>query len=103
MDRTPRAAEDRHVGAAGGTFKAMSPQPIYRGRVKFFLEEKGWGAIVSPELPHDVWVHFGHIDREGFRALSEGDEVEFRYEECWGNQDSWHYRTTWARPVRPAR
>ncbi len=29
-----------------------------RGTVKFFNPEKGWGALVSPYLPHDLWVHF---------------------------------------------
>jgi cold shock protein len=78
-------------------------QPILRGRVKFFRADKGWGGIVSPDLPHDVWVHFSSIEAEGSHNFDEGDEVEFRYEDCWGHQDSWHYRTTWARRVEPGR
>jgi CspA family cold shock protein len=70
--------------------------------VKFFKAEKGWGAIVSPELPHDVWAPFSTIEAEGYRSLAEDDEVEFRYEDCWGSQDSWHYRTTWVRRVGDA-
>ena len=73
------------------------------GRVKFFRSDKGWGAIVTPSLPHDVWVHFSSIEGEGFRSLDEGDPVEFTYEDCWGRQDSWHYRTTWCRRVEPKR
>lgn len=33
----------------------------------------------------------------GFASLDPDDQVEFRYEDCWGVQDSWHYRTTWVR------
>jgi cold shock protein len=73
------------------------PAPTLTGRVKFYRDVKGWGAIVSPDLSHDVWVHFSAIDGEGYRAFTEGDEVEFKYEDCWGHQDSWHYRATWAR------
>ncbi len=65
--------------------------------MKFFDADRGWGAIVSPELPHDVWAPFSTIEAEGYRSLTEGDEVEFRYEDCWGSQDSWQYRTTWVR------
>ena len=72
-------------------------EPATSGHVKFFRSEKGWGAIVSPSLPHDVWVHFSSIDAEGYRGLEEGDNVEFTYEDCWGHQDSWHYRATWCR------
>ena len=73
--------------------------PSTRGRVKFYRADKGWGAIVTPELPHDVWVLFTVIS--GYRPLTEGQEVEFRYEDCWGKQGTWHYRATWARPVGP--
>lgn len=77
--------------------RTVREQPILVGRVKFFGTTKGWGAIISPDLPHDIWVHFSVIEGEGYRALAEGDEVEFTYEDCWGHQDSWHYRATWAR------
>ena len=74
-------------------------EPVLNGRVKFYRQEKGWGGIVTPDLPFDVWVHFGVIDTEGYRSLNEGDSVEFKYEDCWGHQDSWHYRATWARRI----
>ena len=72
---------------------------VLRGRVKFYKAEKGWGGIHSSDLPHDVWVHFSAIDAPGYRSFEQGDEVEFRYEDCWGHQDSWHYRATWARSL----
>jgi cold shock protein len=79
--------------------RTVPERSILTGRVKFFTATKGWGAIMSPDLPHDVWVHFSVIDGAGYRAFSEGDDVEFRYEDCWGHQDSWHYRATWARRI----
>jgi len=67
------------------------------GTVKFFKAEKGWGAISSLELPdgYDVWVHYSAIDGDGFRMLTQGDRVEFRYERA--QQDGFRYRATWVR------
>ncbi|WP_433205558.1 cold-shock protein [Nocardia sp. CA-107356] len=69
------------------------------GTVKFFKAEKGWGAISAPELPEgsDVWVHYSAIDGDGFRMLTEGDRVDFRYEQA--EQDSFRYRATWVRKL----
>jgi CspA family cold shock protein len=47
-----------------------------RGRVKWFNEKKGFGFI-SRDDGDDVFVHFSGIKRDGFKSLSEGDEVEF--------------------------
>ena len=85
--------------AQDGKTSVMSMhQPPLRGKVKFFLEA-GWGTIVADGLPHDVRVLYTSIETSGFRSLDEGDEVEFQYEDCWGDQNSWHYRTTWVRRI----
>lgn len=46
------------------------------GKVKFFNESKGFGFITQADGP-DVFVHFSAIQSDGFKTLSEGQEVEF--------------------------
>jgi len=47
-----------------------------RGTVKWFNDQKGYGFI-GAEDGKDVFVHYSSIQTEGFKTLSEGDEVEF--------------------------
>ncbi len=49
---------------------------IYTGTVKWFDDQKGYGFI-EREDGDDVFVHFSSIQEDGFKSLSEGDEVEF--------------------------
>jgi CspA family cold shock protein len=51
-----------------------------KGTVKWFNDSKGYGFIQQPE-GDDVFVHFSAIQTEGFRTLTEGDEVEFEVRE----------------------
>ncbi|WP_158893569.1 cold-shock protein [Amycolatopsis anabasis] len=69
------------------------------GIVKFYRAEKGWGAIASSELPDgfDAWVHFSSIEGTGFRALAEGEQVEFDYEPA--SQDGFRFRATRVRKL----
>jgi cold shock protein len=46
------------------------------GPVKWFDSKKGFGFIVGPS-GQDVFVHFSSIDGEGFRALRDGETVEY--------------------------
>ena len=66
--------------------------------MKFFKSEKGWGVIVSPDLPSDIWVHFSHLEGPGFRALHAGDLVDFDAEAA--QQDGFDFRATRARLIR---
>jgi len=49
---------------------------VARGQVKWFSEKKGYGFI-SREDGDDIFVHYSAIDKDGFKTLHEGDEVEF--------------------------
>ena len=49
---------------------------MIRGVVKWFNAEKGFGFI-SVEGENDVFVHFSAIQAHGYKALEEGQEVEF--------------------------
>jgi CspA family cold shock protein len=44
--------------------------------VKWFNEQKGYGFITQ-DAGADVFVHYSAIEGGGFRALNEGDRVEF--------------------------
>jgi CspA family cold shock protein len=48
-----------------------------QGTVKWFNAEKGYGFITVDGADSDVFVHWSAIQMEGYRALEEGQRVEF--------------------------
>ena len=50
------------------------------GTVKWFNDAKGYGFI-SRESGDDVFVHHTAIQMEGFKSLSEEQQVEFSVEQ----------------------
>jgi CspA family cold shock protein len=46
------------------------------GTVKWFDNAKGYGFIVNAE-GEDVFVHYRSIQGEGYKTLSEGQQVEY--------------------------
>jgi CspA family cold shock protein len=78
-----------------------------RGQVKWFDPKKGYGFIFGPE-GQDVFVHYSHILAEGFKALKDGEWVD--YELIQGDK-GWQARAVHQaepgppadqRPARPA-
>ncbi|MDE2774067.1 MAG: cold shock domain-containing protein [Gemmatimonadota bacterium] len=51
-----------------------------KGTVKWFNDAKGYGFITQPG-GDDVFVHFSAIVGDGFRTLTEGEEVEFELQQ----------------------
>jgi CspA family cold shock protein len=49
------------------------------GTVKWFSDQKGFGFL-AVDGGKDVFVHHSAIESNGFRTLSEGDQVEFEIE-----------------------
>ena len=53
---------------------------MQNGTVKWFSDSKVFGFI-SQENGDDVFVHHTAIQSDGFKSLSEGDQVEFEVEQ----------------------
>ena len=47
------------------------------GKVKWFDRKKGYGFISAEEADGDIFVHYSSINGDGFKALTEGDDVQF--------------------------
>lgn len=50
------------------------------GKVKWFNPEKGYGFILPDDGSKELFVHFSAIQTDGYRVLTEGDEVDFQSE-----------------------
>ena len=47
------------------------------GTVKWFNDAKGYGFITPDDGSEDLFAHFSAIQMDGFKTLTEGQEVEF--------------------------
>lgn len=53
---------------------------LMKGTIKMFNKEKGFGFI-SAENGTDVFFHYSSLDMDGFKTVSQGEEVEFELEQ----------------------
>jgi CspA family cold shock protein len=54
---------------------------MLKGVVKWFNSSKGFGFINAEGETRDIFVHFSSIEMDGYKALKEGEAVEFSLEE----------------------
>lgn len=47
------------------------------GTVKWFNNTKGYGFITPSEGGDEIFVHFSTIESDGYKTLTEGQNVEF--------------------------
>jgi CspA family cold shock protein len=48
-----------------------------KGTVKWFNDAKGYGFIQTEGTSDDIFVHYSAIQGDGFKTLSEGQQVDF--------------------------
>jgi len=48
-----------------------------KGKVKWFNNQKGYGFITPEDGSKDLFVHYSAITGDGYKILTEGQEVEF--------------------------
>lgn len=69
--------ERLHDRRQRSTIPTESGFNMAQGAVKWFNAEKGYGFIEIDGGGADVFVHHSKIDMDGYRALDEGQRVEF--------------------------
>jgi CspA family cold shock protein len=58
----------------------MEVSDLAEGTVKWFSNKKGYGFIAQEE-GQDIFVHYSSIEMDGFKTLTEGQQVVFEVEE----------------------
>jgi len=73
-----RAMPDNSITSVRAAPSGRRPEAIMvTGTVKWFDSKKGFGFIQGDEEGKDIFVHYSSIEGEGFRALKDGESVEY--------------------------
>lgn len=70
------------------------------GTVKWFDTKKGFGFILRKGVEGDIFVHYTSIEGEGFRALKDGETVEFELVKSEKGLQAHHVHRMAAQPAR---
>lgn len=81
----------RHPAHQTNAVHRVQAEKVFRGRVKWFNAAKGYGFIeiedpVKDGAESEVFVHASSITGTGFRALAEGEKVQFELSDERGRQ-----------------
>jgi cold shock CspA family protein len=84
-----------------GIFTTVSLDPgIFKGSVKWFDKVKGFGFITRHDDGEDIFVHQSSILAQGFRAVENGEEVEFQVEVTAGKSKAVHVTSPGGEPLK---
>ncbi|MFE9259255.1 cold-shock protein [Streptomyces sp. NPDC006879] len=73
----------------------MASDDVLSGHVRQWNREEGWGVLITPSLPDEVWAHYSVVAGEGFRELTVGEEVTFTVEQAKQDQFCWRAVRVW--------
>ncbi len=79
----------------------VTSDDVLHGHVSEWHREEGWGVLVTPTLPDDVWAHYSAIEAEGFRSLTAGEAVTFSVERAEQDQFLWRAVRIWPSTSEP--
>jgi CspA family cold shock protein len=63
---------------------------VIKAIVREWHEKHGWGVVDATETPGGCWVHYSHLDMDGYRSLSGVTVVRLDYEAA--QQDGYSFR-----------
>lgn len=94
-----RRADLQHDRLGRRTAEDLSS--ISRAKVRWFSDAEGWGVLDAPEAPGGAFVHFSHIEIEGYKTLRQNQVVEVELEGPLSfEQNGCRYRAARVRPIR---
>ena len=65
---------------------------MFKGKVKYFNERRGYGFIAGDRPDVSVYVHYTAINTKGYRNLTEGEEVS--YDLAWSEETPYALNVT---------